>query len=192
MYVKYVMQSPTDYRGTVKLIVRNSSGQDLAYSAVASQDADMVVLVTAEIDLVKDATNGVWPDIREALGIEIDAYADDVRKLLRPPMAETVDVEYLQVETALNEWEAAGSDPNTVPGEVSVWATIKGETLEWAINDIRTAVTQLRTTIQSIRQSRLQGKENVFTAPDPDVENAYLAAIADLDTIKASILSNST
>lgn len=186
MYVKYPMVDDNDYRGNVALIVGTASGSDIAYSSVDVLDDDMVVLVEAEIDLVRQKT-GVqsWLTTRDDYCRRLDALADEIRESYKYPGQMTIDMEYAQVELVLRDWQAAGSPADEVPDEIQVWQDVTGNDLSWVVNDIENAIVQHRTMISSIRRLRLMGKKDLLAASESELTATFENYAAQLEAIRA-------
>lgn len=187
MFVKYIMQNEQDYRGWVKLIATTVQG-DIAYSDVEVVENDMVLLTPAEITLVKTTTDGQWISIKESLIRRIDDKADIVRKSFKLAGADTIDLEYHQVEDRLNRWIANGSDLKDIPDEVVVWAEVNAQDIEWAISDIQAAMLLYRDSIKIIRRLRLEAKQFIIAAEPGYAKPVYdvYSRILD-DLLEASI-----
>lgn len=184
MFVKYVMSSPKDYRGNVKLIVRNEQRQEIAYSKVETVDADMIELIENEVTLVKEKTDGQWLDLRSELKYKIDMLADEIRKSYLEAGYTTIDLEYIQVENVLNEWEAKGKPSNDVPEDITVWKEVTGKDLEWTVSDIRAAINDYRQTISGIRRIRLTAKRDLDSASISTLKSVYDQAVQDLEALR--------
>tara|TARA_B100000700_G_scaffold208593_1_gene229273 strand:+ start:27049 stop:27612 length:564 start_codon:yes stop_codon:yes gene_type:complete len=170
MFVKYTMTGPEDYRGSVKLVYG-----DMAYSSVEVLGDDMTELDQTEIDFVKEKTDGVWLTMREYYLSEIDRISDEVRVSHMEVGFRSIDIEYRQVEEAIREWEEAGS-PTTegsVPLEIQVWADVKGETVSWAVNDIKVEMGRLKEFVRQLRAARLVAKAEIRTAATADVVSTF-------------------
>lgn len=108
------------------------------------------------------------------LTLKIDADADAL-------IAQVIGqrgLEYLEAEKQAAAYIAANY-LGTVPPYVQNWATVKGQTSQWAANNIATTAAAWRNASDSLRFSRLQHKENTQNA----------TSIAGLDTIQASWLA---
>jgi hypothetical protein len=66
--------------------------------------------------------------------------------------------EYTQAEADAQAYKTAGYT-GTVPGSVQCWATAKGQTAQWAADDILTTAAAWLTAQLAIRQNRLGCKE---------------------------------
>lgn len=179
MFVKYQMQNPDDYRGSVKLIQ-----DDAAYSSVEVLDDDMVELDQSEIDMVKGKTDGIWLTNRELYLSKIDALSDSVRASHMEVGVKTIDIEYRQVQRSMEEWEAAGSPTNDVPIEIQCWADINGETLQWAVDDIKLQMGQLEEFVKQLRVARLTAKYEIRTANPSDVVSTYETHAANIEAMR--------
>ena len=186
MFVKYVMTDVSDYRGNVRLIVRNELSQEIAYSAAEVFDSDMVELTQIEVDAILDRSPGIWYSNRNSLILKVDEYSDNIRQSHLEVGSNTIDLEYKQVEEVLLAWQAAGSDPNTVPPEISVWQQVTGETLTWVVNDIETQIYGYKNVVSAIRSIRLLGKQAIRDAPVSDLETTYTSIIADLEVLRGN------
>jgi len=186
VFVKYVMVDNSDYRGHVKLVVRNAQSQEVAYSQVVELDDDMVVLSADEIRLVKKHSPGVWYDKREQHILAIDQLADSIRQSWLEVGTNTIDLEYRQVEQTLNEWQAAGSDPNDIPEDLLIWKDVTGQTLEWVVNDISTQIQGYKMVLSGIRRARLTGKKALRDAPDDQLEAVYANVLVQLESMRGS------
>ena len=186
MYVKYPMVDDNDYRGNVALIVGSASGPDIAYSSVDSLDDDMVVLVEAEIELVRQRTGVTdWLPMRDDYRRQLDVLADEIRESYKYPGRMTIDMEYAQVELVLRDWQAAGSPPDDVPDELQVWQDVTGNDLAWVVNDIESSIVQHRTMISSIRRLRLMGKMELATVEESELKSVFESYSAQLEAIRA-------
>ena len=186
MFVKYVMTNTSDYRGNVRLIVRNELSQEIAYSATEVLDPDMVELTQPEVDAILERAPGIWHTSRNALILKVDEYADDIRQSHLEVGSNTIDLEYKQVEEVLLSWQSAGADPNAVPPEISVWQQVTGETLTWVVNDIETQIAGYKSIVLAIRNIRLLGKQALRVALISDLETTYTSIIADLEVLRGT------
>lgn len=186
MFVKYVMATNKDYRGHVKLVVRNEQKQEVAYSLVDTLDADMVSLTDAEIGLVKKHSPGVWYNQRDRYILDIDRMADLIRQSWLEAGTNTINIEYKQVEESLKEWRAAGSNAATVPEDVLIWKQATGNSTEWAISDIETRINAYRNVLTSIRRIRLLGKQDLRDATGVDLFDVYNRVVVQLEAIRGS------
>ncbi|MAP21627.1 MAG: hypothetical protein CL582_11885 [Alteromonadaceae bacterium] len=168
MFVKYLMNNPEDYRGSVKLI------QDgMAYSSVETLDDDMTELDEAEVTMVKDKTDGAWLSNRDFYLAKIDELSDLVRASHMEVGVRTIDIEYRQVQKSLEDWQKAGSPTNDVPIEIQCWADINGETLQWAVDDISSEMGRLEEFVKQLRVARLTAKYEIRNAVPDDVVSTY-------------------
>lgn len=184
MFVKYVMVDKNDYRGHVKLIVRNEQQQEIAYSSVESLDADMVQLTQAEVDEVLLRSPADWRTKRKSYKTKIDLLADDIRKSYLEAGYATIDIEYVQVENELNKWEDKGKPVNDVPTDISVWQEVTGQDLDWTVNDIKAAINSYRVVISDIRRVRLTGKKDIDTVTDDLLDATFNQVMADLEAMR--------
>lgn len=184
MFVKYVMLNVNDYRGNVRLVVRNEQSQEIAYTSVEVTDNDMVQLTQAEIDLVLERSPGVWYTKRNEYILNVDTLADEIRQSHLEVGTETIDLEYKQVEEELLAWQAAGSDPNNVPADIAVWQQATGESLAWVVNDIETQIANYKAVISSIRSVRLLGKQTLRDALIENLDTEYATIVADLEALR--------
>lgn len=186
MYVKYPMVDSYDYRGNVALVVSSPDGQEIAYSNVDAMDGDMVSLIEDEVTLVKDRTDIVeWLSVRDELCRQVDVMADQIRESYKYPGQLTIEMEYVQVEAVLKEWQEAGSPLDDVPDEIQVWQDVTGNDLSWVVNDIESAIQLHRTMISSIRRLRLLGKKAITEASVAELNSTYDSYISQLEAIRA-------
>lgn len=186
MYVKYEMNADDDYRGNVLLVFVNENNQSIAYTEIEVPDADMTPLVETEIAQVKEHTgNRDWLTHRQHLQREIDRLADEIRvsHLHAGPMS--ILAEYEQTDQALSAWEEAGSDMNNVPMEVTCWAEAEGETVEWAIADIKTTTLMFRYLVREIRRIRLLGKAQMRNLPFEEIDAAFEQRRIELEALRS-------
>lgn len=188
MQVKYLMLDDTDYRGNVKLIVRNEQGDEIAYTEIETPTEDMVPLTEQEVGLVQEQTSTLWLAERKELQRKIDIHADQIRQSYLYNGDLTIFSEYLQVEKVLDEWLAEGSDYNNVPVEISVWAQATGNTLEWAVNDIHYSALGHRYMLANVRSIRLLGKGRLNTEPMETLYTAFNEVIAQLEQWRCPVV----
>ena len=185
MFYKYLMTSSKDLRGTLKLIVRTHTNTEVAYVSSENPDDDMVRLVDAEITLVKNKTDNRWLSQRDELKCELDTYSDEIRALVLDMGVNTIYYEYNQVESKLLGWESRGSNPNTVPDELLSWMETTEETLEWVINDVKSAIFKYKTFVSEVRRIRLLGKKSITNCPPDKIESEYKSILYSLDLLSA-------
>lgn len=185
MFHKYTQTDPNDMRGMVRYAVRNSdTGVETIYTTTLVPDEDMTELTQAEFDMVVEAT-GPWKSYREILCEKIDQLADQVRESHKDA-GSNIDIEYYQVQTAIKEWQAAGSDMQDVPVEVSSWATAQNQSIEWAVTSILAQVDTYANLIRAVRSTRLAGKASVMTLEPSLVQEAYDSTISQLESYMGS------
>lgn len=168
MFAKYQMQTPNDYRGSVKLIRDN-----VAYTSVEVLDDDMTELDPSEVTMVKDTTDGVWLSSREFYLAKIDELSDKIRASHMEIGVRTIDIEYRQVQKSLEAWEAKNSPLDNVPPEIQCWADINNETVQWAVDDIKREMSMLEDFVAQLRTARLTAKHEIRNASVGDVETTY-------------------
>lgn len=162
MYVKYQMNSNTDYRGNVKLVVKVGEAE-IAYSNVTDVTEGMVLLTKTEIDLVLSEAPGLWLTERESLQQKVDLKADDIRSSYLYNGPRSISEEYRQAEDLAKKWIADGSDETNAPEDLVVWAELNNQTVAWAAQSVITASMGYRLAISKIRSLRLRAKHAIRT-----------------------------
>lgn len=164
MHVKYLMKSPQDYRGNVKLVVGAGAG-DVAYSNVSEVDDDMIPLIPSEISLVLQESPGLWLTEREEYQRRLDDKADQIRLSYLYNGRSTIVEEYKQVEEVANRWIAAGKPTDAIPQELTLWAEINNQSVEWALQSVLHAAGLYRGMVLAMRNLRLRGKHDMKILP---------------------------
>lgn len=185
MFVKYIMDSPEDYRGNVRLVKRDMETEDdVAYTSVDVIEPDMTELTPAEKLEIERVTGGEWLTERQEYQRQLDIKADDIRRSYLYNGPYTVVEEYTQVEKATLAWEAAGKPMDAVPHEISVWADIKQRSIDWAYNDIKQATFFYRSMLTSVRELRLRGKEAMKILPANQLKDHLDAYMEQLEQLR--------
>lgn len=87
----------------------------------------------------------------------IDQYAGEIR-YAAVSKGFLVDVEYILAYDNSMQWINSGADPLDVPLSVSVWATVTGNTAEYAAQDIINTRNHFNLLLEKVREVRLLGK----------------------------------
>lgn len=184
-FFKYLMETPNDYRGEVKLVERDG-GVDVAYTTTATPDSDMEEINVDEADRIQRLCSGSWLDAVKQYLVDIDLAADEVRKSYMDIGHDTIDTEYQQVKEVLLEWQRDGADPNNVPEEILCWAEANGNSLDWAIEDIQREMILHRELIRNVRKIRLEGKAKIKNAPASNAKQLRDETVGMLRSMKKS------
>lgn len=185
MFVKYIMASPTDYRGNVRLVKRDLvTDDDIAFSSVDSIEPDMTTLTLEEKKDVERVIGTEWLTERQEYQRQLDIKADEIRRSYLYNGPYTVVEEYAQVELVTKAWEAAGKPMDAVPPEIAVWADIKQRSVEWAYTDIKQATVFYRSMLTGVRELRLRGKEAMRVLPANQLHEHLTAYLEQLEQLR--------
>ena len=172
MFYKYLMNDSLDVRGVVALVVRSSSGHEVAYTSDTVEREDYIGLVEAEINLVESIIQKKWLTMRESLSLEIDRVSDEVRTS-HLAAGRSIDIEYRQVEEVYSRWVSEGSDVEDIPYEISIWSEAMGTSVTWALADISNMILNFKNLTAILRSTRLNAKRVIMTIEDEYVEEAF-------------------
>lgn len=150
-------------------------------------EGQIIVADTSGRPILADPPIPAVMDRRSVAKRGIDTEAGNARSRF-VSAGQLVAEEYMQAESAANQWTDAGRPSDEVPADVQVWADAAGMTPDQAANDILATAQNWRGVITTIRQIRLAGKAAVDAATDlgtaDDMATAAQPYIDQLEALK--------